>query len=135
MYVLAALALVVVVLTRMRLKPGLNAAGRTKAIPAVVNVHTVAGLLGVVAWTLFLAFGNDTFLGGPGFGIVALGLLWITVVAGLLILVRWLPTRGRHAGQGGEDNWSQGPGLSLLAHLGMFAGVLFDTVAYLLEWV
>ena len=47
-----------------------------------------------------------------------------TAVAGLLILVRWLPSRGKHAAEAREDTWSEGPGLSILAHVGMLVGVL-----------
>ena len=52
-------------------------------------------------------------------------------MAGLLILVRWLPTRGKHASDGSEDSWSDGPGLSILAHVGMLVGVCVFTWAYL----
>ena len=50
-------------------------------------------------------------------------------------VVRWLPSRGKHASDGLSDNWSEGPGLSLLAHLGMFAGVCVFTFAYLTSTV
>jgi amino acid permease len=62
---------------------------------------------------------------------VALAFWWITVVAGLLILVRWLPSSGKHASSGTEDTWSEGPGLSVLAHVGMLVGVCVFTYAYL----
>jgi hypothetical protein len=64
-------------------------------------------------------------------GIVALAFWWVTVVAGLLILVRWIPSRGRHASSGAQDTWSEGPGLSILAHVGMLVGVGVFTYAYL----
>ena len=80
---------------------------------------------------LFLAFPEDPFLGGSVVGIVALGLFWLTAIAGLLILMRWLPTRGRHAGDKATDAWGSGPGLSVLAHVGMLVGVLVFTYAYL----
>ena len=47
------------------------------------------------------------------------------------MLVRWLPCRGKHASEGVEDTWSEGPGLSVLAHVGMLVGVLVFTWAYL----
>ena len=64
-------------------------------------------------------------------GIAALGLWWIVVGAGLLILVRWLPSTGRHSSEAIHDTWSSGPGLSVLAHVGMFLGVCVFTWAYL----
>ena len=129
-YVLTALAAVVVVLTRVRMTRE-RAAGRAQVSRGLVNLHTVSGVLGLVCWTAFLLAPEDSLLGGAAVGILGLGLLWVTVVAGLLLLVRWLPTRGRHAGTGGQDEWSEGPGLSVLAHVGLLVGGLVFTVAYL----
>ena len=116
-YVLTALAAVVIVLTRLRLGSGDRGAGRLHMGHGLVHVHTVAG--------------EDSAAGSEIVGIVALALWWVVVVAGLLILVRWLPSRGRHASEGQEDSWSEGPGLSILAHLGMLVGVGVFTWAYL----
>ncbi|GAA1142679.1 hypothetical protein [Nocardioides aquiterrae] len=124
-YVLTALAAVVVVLTRLRLGRGDGGAGRLRMGRGLVNVHTVAGGLALVLWVVFLATGNEVV------GITALACWWIVVVAGLLILVRWLPSRGKHASDGQEDSWSEGPGLSILAHGGMLVGVLVFSWAYL----
>jgi amino acid permease len=74
---------------------------------------------------------DGTPAGSEVVGIIALALWWITVVAGLLILVRWLPSSGKHASSGTEDTWSEGPGLSILAHVGMLVGVCVFTYAYL----
>ena len=130
-YVLTALAAVVVVLTRLRLGRGHAGAGRLSTGRRFVDVHTVAGVLALLAWVAFLAFPDDSVLGGNAAGIVALAFWWITVVAGLFILVRWLPTRGKHASDGSADTWSEGPGLSLLGHVGMLVGVCVFTWAYL----
>ncbi|WP_395656894.1 hypothetical protein [Nocardioides sp.] len=124
-YVLTALAAVVVVLTRLRLGRGEGGAGRLQMGRTLLNVHTGAGVLALVLWVAFLVGGNDTL------GIVALAFWWVVVVAGLLILVRWLPSRGKHASDGKEDSWSEGPGLSILAHVGMLVGVLVFSWAYL----
>ncbi|MGY2702151.1 MULTISPECIES: hypothetical protein [unclassified Nocardioides] len=124
-YVLTALAAVVIVLTRLRLGRRGGGAGRLQMGQALVHVHTIAGALALVLWVAFLVSGND------GIGIAALGLWWVVVVAGLLILVRWLPSRGKHASEGKEDSWSEGPGLSVLAHVGMLVGVLVFSWAYL----
>jgi hypothetical protein len=128
-YILTALAAVVVVLTRVRLG-GEGGAGRLEVGSALINLHTVAGTLALLCWVVYLFADEETPLGGPLVGIIALALWWVTTVAGLLILVRWLPSRGKHATQAREDTWSEGPGLSLLAHVGMLAGVVVFTYAY-----
>jgi hypothetical protein len=130
-YILTALAAVVVVLTRLRLKQDSGGAGQIQVGHGLVNVHTAAGSLALVVWVLFLVADEDTVMGGAGVGIIALALWWIVVVAGLLILVRWLPSHGKHASSGTEDSWSEGPGLSILAHVGMLVGVVVFTFAYL----
>ena len=86
--------------------------------------------LALVIWTVFLSL-RTTRLGGSSIGIIGLGLWWIVTVAGLLILVRWLPSHGRHASEAVQDTWSDGPGLSVLAHVGMLVGVVVFTCAYL----
>ena len=128
-YILTALAAVVVVLTRVRLG-GEGGAGRLEVGSTLLNVHTVAGTLALICWVIYLFADDETFLGGALMGIIALALWWVTTVAGLLILVRWLPSRGKHADQAREDTWSEGPGLSVLAHVGLLVGVLVFTYAY-----
>ena len=116
-YVLTALAAVVVVLTRLRLAKE-AAAGRHEVGLGILNVHTACGVLALVGWVVFLVGGNDVV------GIVSLAFWWLTTIAGLLILLRWLPSRGRHATEARDDTWSEGPGLSVLAHGGMLVGVM-----------
>lgn len=131
-YVLTGLAAVVILLTRLRLGNDEGGAGRADVGRMTLNVHTVAGVLALAAWLLFL-FGDEQ-LGDDRsalVGITALALWWIVVIAGLLILVRWMPTHGKHAATGIEDSWSEGPGLSVLAHVGMLVGVCVFTYAYL----
>jgi hypothetical protein len=130
-YILTALAAVVIVLTRLRLGRGDQGAGRLQMGRGLVNLHTVAGVLALVLWVVFLVADEDSAAGGEVVGIIALACWWVVVVAGLLILVRWLPTRGKHASDGQEDSWSDGPGLSILAHVGMLVGVSVFTWAYL----
>ena len=134
-YVLTALAAVVVVLTRIRLGRE-TAAGRLDIARAPVAVHTVAGVLALATWVTFLVAGDRLDEGTASLlGIVAILLWWIVALAGLLILVRWLPSRGKHAADAKEDTWSEGPGLSLLGHLGMVVGVAVFTYAYLVSAV
>ena len=122
-YVLTALAAVVVVLTRLRLAKD-TAAGRHQVGLGIVNVHTFFGVLALVGWVVYLVGKNDLV------GVVALAFWWLTAFAGLLILLRWLPSRGKHATGVQDDTWSEGPGLSVLAHVGMFVGVLVFTWFY-----
>lgn len=129
-YILTALAAVAIVLTRLRLS-GDDAAGRFSISRRLPVAHFVAGILALVLWLGVLVAPEDTLVGGPLVGIMAIALWWITAVCGLLILARWLPAKGRHAPEATGDSWSDGPGLSLLAHLGMAVGVLVFTYAYL----
>jgi len=129
-YVLTALAAVVVVLTRLRMRGG-RGAGRFYVGKRLLDVHTVAGVLAIVVWTVFLVAPEDAQARRETVGIVGLGLFWIVTLAGLLILVRWLPSHGKHASEAVQDSWSDGPGLSVLAHVGMLVGVIVFTFAYL----
>lgn len=132
-YVLTFLGGVVVALTRLRLGGSQEGGGarRVDVGPIWLLAHTVLGALALLVWLVFLLGPEDSLPGDPLVGIVALGLWWGTAIAGLMILVRWLPSKGRHAVlTSAEDSWSSGPGLSLLAHLGLVVGVAVFTWAY-----
>lgn len=130
-WILTALAAVVVVLTRLRLAAEEGGAGQFHVGGRLLLVHTVAGSLALLLWVVFLVADKGTPAGGAVTGIVALALWWVVAGAGLLVLLRWLPARGRHATTVSHDSWSEGPGLSILAHVGMVVGVLVFTWAYL----
>ncbi|MGD9961048.1 hypothetical protein [Nocardioides sp.] len=129
-YVLTALAGLVVVLTRVRLARAL-ASGAFPMGRGLLNLHTVAGVLALVIWVVFLVADEETFAGGSLVGIIALFFWWVTALVGLMTLARWLPSRGRHAGDTAIDSSGLGPWLSLLAHLGVLVGVVVFTWAYL----
>jgi len=129
-WILTALAAVAVVLTRLRLS-GEGAAGRFSISRRLPLAHFVSGVLALVLWVGVLVSPEDTVVGGPLVGIAAIACWWVTAICGLLILARWLPAKGRHVPEAAGDGWSDGPGLSLLAHLGMVVGVLVFTYAYL----
>jgi hypothetical protein len=129
-WILTALAAVVIVLTRHRLS-GEEAAGRFSISRRISLAHFGVGLVALVLWLGVLVAPEDSPVGGAVVGIVAIAAWWITAVCGLLILARWLPAKGRHVPEASGDTWSDGPGLSLLAHLGMVVGVLVFTYAYL----
>lgn len=128
-WVLSLLALVVVALTRKRL--GTEDSNSSKTVSrTILNVHTAVGAAAVLVWAVFLVFSKSSFLGGPVVGILALLLWWVTTFAGLALLLRWLPSSGRHVDVVGEDDWAEGPGLSLLAHIGLLLGVMVFTWAF-----
>lgn len=119
-----ALAAVVVLLTRVRMAGGREAAaGRLDVPRRLVNVHTVFGVLALTLWASFLMV--DDLRAVVGYA----GLLcwWVTTAAGLLLLVRWVPAHGRHAAGPATDSWGEGPGLSLLGHVGLLLGSLVWT--------
>ena len=127
-WVLTVLAAVVVVLTRVRLsREDGDAAGRIAIPKAVLNLHTIAGVPALVVWVAFLLTGTTVL------GVVGLLLWWVTVVAGLLVLLRWLPAKGRHSSGPASDSWGEGPGLSVLAHVGLLVGAVIWTVFLALD--
>jgi hypothetical protein len=127
-WVLTVLAAVVVVLTRVRLsREDGDAAGRIAIPKAVLNLHTIAGVPALVAWVAFLLTGSTVL------GVVGLLLWWVTVVAGLLVLLRWLPAKGRHSSAPATDTWGEGPGLSVLAHVGLLVGAVIWTAFLALD--
>ena len=129
-WILTGLAAVAIVLTRLRLS-GDDAAGRFSISRRLPTTHFVSRVIALVLWLGVLVFPEDSAIGGPLVGIAAVAFWWITAICGLLILARWLPAKGRHVPEASGDSWSDGPGLSLLAHLGMVVGVLVFTYAYL----
>jgi hypothetical protein len=125
--VLTALSAVVVILTRVRLARGSAAAGRLSLPPGLLNLHTCAGAAALVGWVLFLVAGTGWV------GALSLVAWWATAVAGLMILTRWLPAKGRHSSAARTDTWGEGPGLSVLAHVGLLVGVCVFTVLFLTD--
>ncbi len=131
-WMLTALAAVVVLLTRIRLAsptrgPAGRPAGRSDFSTTVLTTHTVAGVVALLLWVPGLLLASMP--------LALLGVLawWVVTAAGLVLLARWLPSSGRHAGEAVSDEWSEGPGLSLLAHLGMLCGALFFTWMVLVQ--
>ena len=122
-FVLTALAAVVIVLTRVRMSArDEDAAGRVDVPHVLVNVHTIFGVLALGLWGTFLLATVDKVYGWAG-----LACWWITTAAGLLILARWIPARGRHASGPAGDSWGEGPGLSVLGHVGLLVGSIVWT--------
>lgn len=125
--VLTVLAAVVVVLTRVRLANDDGGAGRISIPQGLLNTHTYVGVPALLLWAGYLFTARGDGSGSVLLGWVALLLWWVTVIAGLLILARWLPAKGRHAEEPQADTWGEGPGLSILAHVGLLVGVVIFT--------
>ncbi len=117
--ILLALAVVLVVLTRLRLARSQTPAGRLDIPGTLVNLHTGLGSVALLLWAAFLFLDVDWLVGFLG-----LLLWWGTTAVGLLILMRWLPARGKHAADGAGDSWTQGPWLSMVGHLGALVGAV-----------
>lgn len=119
---LTALAGVVVLLTRVRLSgAGDRTSGNTTVSTSLLTAHTVVGVIALALWVPALFTAHRSLAFG---GVLA---WWVVTAAGLLLLARWLPTGGRHSGGTVTDEWGQGPGLSMLAHVGMFVGACYFT--------
>ncbi len=130
-YALTPLAAAVAVLTRPLLSREGSSAGRIQISHRLLLAHNVVGSLALGLWVLFLFFPADSTLGGSAVGILAVGLWWAATILGLLVLMHWLPARGRHAEPATVDGSGAGPWLSVLAHGGLLVSVLVFTYAYL----
>jgi len=124
-WMLTALAAVVVLLTRMRLSAVDQQAGHAQIPQATVNAHTITGVVALAVWVYYLTSPDDLL------GLVALAAWWVEVIIGVLILARWLPSGGKHAAGSTDDSWAQGPSLSILGHVGLLLGVVFFTYCVL----
>ena len=121
LWMLTALAAVVVLLTRMRLSAVDQQAGHAQVPMSILNAHTGVGVLAIAVWVYYLDSPSDLV------GLGALTAWWVEALIGVLILARWLPGSGRHAAAATDDSWAQGPSLSILGHVGMVLGVAFFT--------
>ncbi|MDX6276187.1 MAG: hypothetical protein QOJ72_315 [Nocardioidaceae bacterium] len=125
LWMLTALAAVVVLLTRMRLSANARQSGHAQVPSWVLNSHVVLGVTALALWVTYLTSPHDLL------GLVSLAVWWLEVVVGILILLRWLPGGGRHASESVDDSWAQGPSLSILGHVGLLLGVAFFTYCVL----
>ena len=120
-WLLTGLAAVVVLLTRLRLANEQSQAGHALVPREIVNAHTIVGVIALGTWIAYLS--------SPGAALATVSLVawWIVVGIGLLVLARWLARPGKHAAETSGDTWGQGPGLSILGHVGMLLGISFFT--------
>ena len=127
LWMLTALAGVVVLLTWMRMKSTAARSGHAVIPQGIVTSHTFFGVLALGTWVYFLIDRTTTV------GYAAIGLWWIVVILGLLILLRWLPGSGGRAVETQDDSWADGPALSILGHVGLLLGTGFFTYVVLTE--
>lgn len=120
-WMLTALAAVVVLLTRMRLSSEQAQSGHAVVPMVIVNAHTLFGVVALAIWIYYLT-SPDWIV-----GLIALAAWWLVVALGLLILARWMSRPGKHAAETTGDSWAQGPALSILGHVGMLLGISFFT--------
>jgi hypothetical protein len=126
---LTALAAVVVLLTRIRLGSSDRPAGRVDFARGALTTHTVVGAIALLLWVPGLALDMQPLL------LAGLAAWWVVTLAGLMLLARWLPSHGRHAHDAVTDEWTEGPWLSVLAHVGMLIGIGFITWVVLIQGV
>jgi hypothetical protein len=127
-WILTALAAVVVLITRIRLGAASERpAGRLDFSRSVLTLHTAAGVVALGLWVPGLILGSTTL------AMLGVAAWWVVTVAGLLLLTRWLPAHGKHSGDAVADEWTEGPWLSLLGHLGMLGGALYFTWAVFVQ--
>jgi len=124
--VLLGLAVVTIVLTRVRVR---RADGPAVG-PLVLGLHTGAGLVGVALFALYVLGKGPLGDSRALVGILGLAGLWVATACGLVMMARWLPSRGRHA-----PPRAAGASLSVLAHVGMLVAVGVMTVAYMFDSV
>jgi cytochrome bd-type quinol oxidase subunit 2 len=100
LWMLLALAAVVVLLTRLRLHANTQQAGHARVCDGLVDAHTVVGLLMLVAGVLYLASPSEAK------GCLAAVVWWAEAIIGLLVPARWLPGGGRHTAPATDDIWA-----------------------------
>ena len=126
-WMLTGLAAVVILITRTRLHATAAQSGVSTVPNAIINAHTGFGVLALALWVW-------TLLEGPNWaGWLAIACWWALTTLGMLVLARWLPSSGSHSSGATGDNVAQGPGLSILGHVGMLAGVCFFTWVFVAD--
>lgn len=127
-WILTALCAVVVLATPVRLRRE-STQGGIRIGRTVQRVHTVAGLIGVGAWAALVLWGPQVWLGDALMGVIGLAGLWIASVAGLLIMLRWLPTPG-DTHRRSFTEFVAGPLPSIVGHPAVLAATIYFCWAY-----
>lgn len=133
--VLTVIAAVVVLVTWWRL--GTTRAGVGQPL---VWAYAGAGICATAAWSLFLVLADDTPLGGSLFGVIALGLWWLTGVLAVSISTRLIRVAARHNPGRHADATGRTPGrlarwIGVVAHLVLVVAICAFTYAYITKVV
>ena len=120
-WILVALGFLALALSQVRLRTYRGTGGLTDIAPWMINVHTVAGVIGFGLVALRL-MGTVESTAATWVAIIALA---IASVVGLTFLTRWRRTGGRHVDAVEGDAWTSGPWLSRIAHYGVLLGSIF----------
>jgi len=124
-YLATALVALVVLLTWLRLRrPDARAGG------FVPVLHVGAGVVGLVIWVVYLIMPLSSPFGSSLAGVIGLFFLWLVVVAGMFLMLRWRPSRGKRAREIAPGAGTGGRAVSMLAHLGTLLLVVWLTWAY-----
>lgn len=124
------LVALVVLLTWLRLRrPGAHAGF------FVPLLHVTAGLVGLVIWVVFLAMPPSSPFGSSLAGVIGLFFLWLVVVAGIFLMLRWRPSRGKRARAIAGAAGRGGAAISILVHIGTLVSVVWLTWAYVTSMV
>ncbi|MFZ2503723.1 MAG: hypothetical protein WAW88_13750 [Nocardioides sp.] len=122
-YVLTALAGLIIVLTRLG---ALRSRATAEQGRGSLRLHTVAGVLALAGWVAFLT-GKVPQL--ELVGVISLFFWWLAVAAGLLLSTLSLPSRGRRAKRVRQSRF-EGRMPVLLTHVGLLICVAVFTYAY-----
>lgn len=124
-YFATAVVALVVLLTWLRLRRPEAHAGFF-----VPLLHVTAGLVGLVIWVVFLVMPLGSPFGSSLAGVIGLFFLWLVVVAGIFLMLRWRPSRGKRARAITRSAGRGAAPVSILVHLGTLVLVVWLTWAY-----
>lgn len=119
-WILVALAILVLVLTPLRLRGARGQDGMVDFSGWVLNLHSITLFVGLALIVLRLLGVHES-----GF------ITWVAIIAlviasliGLSFLARWRRSGSRHAVAFSGDGWTRGPWLSQIAHIGLAIGTI-----------
>lgn len=129
-WILTAVCAVVVVATPFRLRREATHGG-IRIGRGVQRIHTLAGVIAVLAWAALVHWGREVWLGDALMGVIGLAGFWITTFSGLMIMLRWLPTKGDTDRRSFADTL-RGPVPSVIGHLAVLGATCYFCWAYVM---
>lgn len=119
-WILVALAILVLVLTPLRLRGSRGQDGMVDFSGWALNLHSITLVIGLGLIVLRLLDIHESSFATW----VAILSLVIASLVGLSFLARWRRSGSRHAVAFGGDSWTSGPWLSMIAHIGLAIGTI-----------